>query len=150
MKRILLEARAITHGRLLQGIHLSLAEGSLVAILARPGAGAEQLLRILALLEEPEGGQLYLECRLMTRLPAHEREEARQRLVGFDPALRPRILLAQDPIHLDDLLARRARGQTILYATGDPLAAAAAQEVYRLRDGALYRLNDPYEGKASS
>lgn len=149
MKRTLLEARQITHGRLLRGIHLSLREGSLVAILARPGPGPGQLLRILALLEEPESGQLYLEYRLMTGLPAQEREEARLRLVGFDRALQPRILLAQEPTNLNDLLGQNARGQTILYTTSDPVAAAAAHEVYRLRDGALYRLNDTNEGKRS-
>jgi ABC-type lipoprotein export system ATPase subunit len=140
MQKVILEARAITRAPWLHAVSLRVAEGSLVAILDRPGAGAEHLLRILALLEEPQSGQLYLEGRLMTGLPPQEREEARRRLVAFDPALRPRILLAHHPAHLDDLLRHHAQGQTLLYTTHDPMAAAAAQAVYRLRHGTLYNL----------
>lgn len=142
IKPVLLLARGIARAPWLMAVDLSLTEGSLVAILARPGAGAERLLRILALLEEPDSGELYLEGRLMTGLPAPEREEARRHLIGFDPTRAPRILLFSDPIDLSDLLRRIAGGQTILYATSDPLTAAAAHQIYRLGGGSLYRLQE--------
>jgi predicted ABC-type transport system involved in lysophospholipase L1 biosynthesis ATPase subunit len=135
MRPILLEARQLVCGPEIQQVSLAVRAGSLVSLL---GPGTAKLIRILGFLEPPESGELYVEGRW---IPPHELAEGRK-LAGFDPASRPRILLADRPADLDGLLALHARGQTVVYATLDPLAAARAQELYRLRDGRLYRLNE--------
>ena len=57
----------------LDGISLSVAEGAYLSLLGPSGSGKSTLLRVLAGFEAPDEGQITLDGRNLTTVPAHER-----------------------------------------------------------------------------
>jgi len=55
------------------GVTFSVAEGRLVALLGPSGSGKSTILRIIAGLEEPDRGEVWLDGRHVTGQPAHQR-----------------------------------------------------------------------------
>jgi ABC-type Fe3+/spermidine/putrescine transport system ATPase subunit len=73
----MLELRSVTkrYGgqAALDGISLSVAEGAYLSLLGPSGSGKSTLLRVLAGFETPDEGQVTLDGRILTTVPAHER-----------------------------------------------------------------------------
>jgi len=67
----------------LKGISLSVAPGEYLMIVGPSGAGKSTLLHILGLLDRPTEGDLWLEGRCLTCLPASTQAQIRNRLFGF-------------------------------------------------------------------
>jgi sulfate transport system ATP-binding protein len=61
----------------LEGVSLSVPAGSLTALLGPSGSGKSTLLRVIAGLEQPDGGRVLIDSEDLTAMPA------RQRGVGF-------------------------------------------------------------------
>ena len=57
----------------LDGISLSVGEGAYLSLLGPSGSGKSTLLRVLAGYETPDAGQVTLDGRSLTTVPAHER-----------------------------------------------------------------------------
>lgn len=92
-----LEARRLTrrYGPLaaLQEVSFSLPAGSFTALVGPSGAGKTTLLRLIAGLEEPDAGQLWLDGREATRMPPHRRGIG---MVFQDLALFPHMTVRQN------------------------------------------------------
>jgi ABC-type Fe3+/spermidine/putrescine transport system ATPase subunit len=73
----MLEIRSVTkrYGgqAALDGISLSVSEGAYLSLLGPSGSGKSTLLRVLAGYETPDEGQVTLDGRMLTTVPAHER-----------------------------------------------------------------------------
>jgi ABC-type Fe3+/spermidine/putrescine transport system ATPase subunit len=73
----MLEIRSVTKrygGQMaLDGVSLSVAEGAYLSLLGPSGSGKSTLLRVLAGYETPDDGQVTLDGRILTTVPAHER-----------------------------------------------------------------------------
>jgi ABC-type Fe3+/spermidine/putrescine transport system ATPase subunit len=74
---MMLEVRSVTklYGgqAALAGISLSVSEGAYLSLLGPSGSGKSTLLRVLAGYETPDDGQVTLDGRDLTTVPAHER-----------------------------------------------------------------------------
>jgi ABC-type Fe3+/spermidine/putrescine transport system ATPase subunit len=66
-------ARGVSRS-LLRGVDLQVAAGETVAVLGPSGSGKSTLLKIIAGLEAPDAGQVWLEGRDMSALPPHRRQ----------------------------------------------------------------------------
>ena len=67
----------------LRHVNLTLAPGQFIAIRGRSGAGKTTLLNIIAGLDDPTGGQVFLLGRDLARLGDGQRTELRRRDLGF-------------------------------------------------------------------
>ena len=67
----------------LRDINLTLAAGERVAIMGSSGAGKSTLLHLLAGLDEPDRGEVWLGGRCLTRLGAAARGRLRNEMLGF-------------------------------------------------------------------
>jgi ABC-type sugar transport system ATPase subunit len=72
----------------LQGIDLVVEQGERVAILGPSGSGKSTLLRVIAGLERPDAGSVWMDGRDMTEQPPYRREVA---MVFQSPALYPHL-----------------------------------------------------------
>ena len=90
------------HGRrteALRGIDLDIAAGEAVAIVGRSGSGKSTLVGVLAALDRPDAGRLFVDGADVWTLPARQRRAARRRVgLVFQDALSsfdPRYTVAQ-------------------------------------------------------
>ena len=67
----------------LKGIHLSVRQGEMVAIMGASGSGKSTLMNILGLLDRYDAGEYYMSNRLMKHLSREESARCRNRLIGF-------------------------------------------------------------------
>jgi putative ABC transport system ATP-binding protein len=67
----------------LRGVSLQVSAGELVAVVGPSGSGKSTLLACLAGFDEPDGGSVRIEGRVVTRRPEAERALLRARGVGF-------------------------------------------------------------------
>jgi len=67
----------------LRGASLHINQGEFVALLGRSGSGKSTLLQLIAGLDTPSAGQLYLEEQNIGILNEEERAQLRQRIVGI-------------------------------------------------------------------
>ncbi|MBI2409777.1 ABC transporter ATP-binding protein [Candidatus Kaiserbacteria bacterium] len=79
--------------RVLKGIDIKVAQGEFVAIMGRSGAGKSTLLYQLSLLDEPSGGDVFVEGR-STRLMS-QNEEIKIRLLSFGYVFQDYALLPE-------------------------------------------------------
>ena len=66
----------------LRGVSLSASKGELVAVSGPSGSGKSTLLACLAGLDEPDGGHVRVNGRMLSRRPETERAEVRARSIG--------------------------------------------------------------------
>jgi lipoprotein-releasing system ATP-binding protein len=67
----------------LRGVSLRIAPGEIVALVGPSGAGKSTLLHLAGLLEQPDGGAVFLGGKDCTRMSDLERTEARRSAIGF-------------------------------------------------------------------
>ncbi len=69
--------------RLFDQLHLEIAAGESVAVLGRSGAGKSSLLHLLAGLDRPTSGEVWLAGQELTQLSPEAAARVRNRLLGF-------------------------------------------------------------------
>jgi len=69
--------------RVLQGVRFGAKRGEFVSIVGQSGSGKSTLLHLLGLLDQPDVGEILLEGQRVDDLPAHARDELRNRVFGF-------------------------------------------------------------------
>lgn len=67
----------------LQGVDIEIAEGEFIAIMGPSGSGKSTLLHLLGGLDEPSGGDIYLDHTKLTGLSDRQVTLARRRRIGF-------------------------------------------------------------------
>ena len=67
----------------LQGVRFGAQRGEFVSIVGQSGSGKSTLLHLLGLLDQPDVGEILLEGQRVDDLPAHARDELRNRVFGF-------------------------------------------------------------------
>ncbi len=77
----------------LDAVDLDVAAGEVVALLGPSGSGKSTLLRVIAGLLVPDGGSVTVDGRVVTSLPAHQRNIG---LVSQDEQLFPHLSVAQN------------------------------------------------------
>jgi len=99
----------------LTGIDLSVASGSMVAVMGPSGSGKSTLLTIAGSLEDPTSGDVVVCGEDLTKLSRNGKARLRRRSIGFvfqDFNLLPGLTAAENvslPLELDGVPARRAR-----------------------------------------
>ncbi len=98
----------------LRDISLSVAAGSMVAVMGPSGSGKSTLLTISGTLEEPTSGAVLVGGQDVARMPGGARARLRRRAIGYvfqDFNLLPGLTAAENvslPLELDGMSARRA------------------------------------------
>ena len=75
------EGRELRH--VLKDASLEVAEGEFVAIRGRSGSGKSTVLNLVAGIDQPSSGEIYLAGKALSRLGAHERTLLRRDHIGF-------------------------------------------------------------------
>jgi putative ABC transport system ATP-binding protein len=115
----------------LRGVDLSVAAGSMVAVMGPSGSGKSSLLSIAGTLEDPTAGDVRIDGTAVAGLSRGARARLRRRFVGYvfqDYNLLAGLTAAENvslPLELDGVTARKAR-----------VAAAAALDTLGLGDRA--------------
>lgn len=81
------------HARVLEGLSISVARGEFLSLLGPSGCGKTTLLRLVAGLLTPDGGQILVGGQDITRLPAHRRNVG---VVFQNYALFPHLTVAEN------------------------------------------------------
>lgn len=93
----MIELRAVSKRfgptRVLAGLNLQCAEGEVLAIKGESGCGKTTLLRIIAGLEQPDAGGVWLDCVDGSRVPPHRRGIA---FAFQSPALWPNMTIEEN------------------------------------------------------
>jgi putative ABC transport system ATP-binding protein len=124
----------------LRGVDLSVAAGTMVAVMGPSGSGKSTLLTITGSLEEPTSGEVLIDGQELSGMSRNGRARMRRRAIGYvfqDFNLLPGLTAAENvalPLELDGVPARKAR-----------VASLAALEQLRLRDRAA-RFPDELSG----
>jgi len=110
----------------LQGVNAEIARGEFVAIIGRSGSGKSTLLNLLAGLDTPTSGAIFLDATNIARLNDNDRTLFRRKHIGFVfqffnliPTLtvRENVLLPAELAGWDDKRAR-AQAERLLSAVG--------------------------------
>jgi lipoprotein-releasing system ATP-binding protein len=67
----------------LRGLDLEVEAGEFLSIVGASGSGKSTLLHLLGVLDQPDEGRIYLDSERIDNVPAHRREELRNRTFGF-------------------------------------------------------------------
>jgi ABC-type Fe3+/spermidine/putrescine transport system ATPase subunit len=145
----LLELRAISKTwkpargesrNLLRGLDLQVAAGETVAVLGPSGSGKSTLLKIIAGLEAPDAGQVWLDGRDISALPPHRRQCG---LLFQDFALFPHLSV-QDNVAFglieQGLRSAQARSQANALLDRFGMQAHALARVWQLSGGEQQRV----------
>ncbi len=125
----------------LNGVDLELTRGATVALVGVSGGGKSTLARCLALLEEPDGGEIFIDGEPISTLDPQQRARIRPhfQLMFQDPAaaLNPRFTAAAavaEPLriqHWGNRESRRQRVQELMaeVGLGEELAARSTRQL---------------------
>ncbi len=69
--------------RVLNGLNLEVQTGEFLSIVGASGSGKSTLLHLLGTLDAPDGGAVLLDGKRIDNLPAHDRDELRNRTFGY-------------------------------------------------------------------
>ena len=125
---------------LLRGLDLQVAAGETVAVLGPSGSGKSTLLKIIAGLEAPDSGQVWLDGRDISALPPHRRQCG---LLFQDFALFPHLNV-QDNVAFglieQGLRSAQARSQANALLERFGMQAHALARVWQLSGGEQQRV----------
>ena len=125
---------------LLRGLDLQVAAGETVAVLGPSGSGKSTLLKIIAGLEAPDAGQVWLDGRDISALPPHRRQCG---LLFQDFALFPHLSV-QDNVAFglieQGLRSAQARSQSNALLDRFGMQAHALARVWQLSGGEQQRV----------
>jgi len=125
---------------LLRGLDLQVAAGETVAVLGPSGSGKSTLLKIIAGLEAPDAGQVWLDGRDISALPPHRRQCG---LLFQDFALFPHLNV-QDNVAFglieQGLRSAQARNQANALLERFGMQAHALARVWQLSGGEQQRV----------
>ena len=125
---------------LLRGLDLQVAAGETVAVLGPSGSGKSTLLKIIAGLEAPDAGQVWLDGRDISALPPHRRQCG---LLFQDFALFPHLNV-QDNVAFglieQGLRSAQARSQATALLDRFGMQAHALARVWQLSGGEQQRV----------
>ena len=125
---------------LLRGLDLQVAAGETVAVLGPSGSGKSTLLKIIAGLEAPDAGQVWLDGRDISALPPHRRQCG---LLFQDFALFPHLSV-QDNVAFglieQGLRSAQARSQANALLDRFDMQAHALARVWQLSGGEQQRV----------
>lgn len=125
---------------LLNGVQLSVASGQTVAILGASGCGKSTLLKIVAGLEAPDSGTVWMDGRDITRMPPEQRHFA---LMFQDFALFPHLTV-QDNVAFglveQGIRKAQARSQAVEMLRRFGMEAFALSRVWQLSGGEQQRV----------
>jgi ABC-type Fe3+/spermidine/putrescine transport system ATPase subunit len=125
---------------LLRGLDLQVAAGETVAVLGPSGSGKSTLLKIIAGLEAPDAGQVWLDGRDISALPPHRRQCG---LLFQDFALFPHLNV-QDNVAFglieQGLRSAQARSQANALLERFGMQAHALARVWQLSGGEQQRV----------
>jgi ABC-type Fe3+/spermidine/putrescine transport system ATPase subunit len=125
---------------LLRGLDLQVAPGETVAVLGPSGSGKSTLLKIMAGLEAPDAGQVWLDGRDISALPPHRRQCG---LLFQDFALFPHLNV-QDNVAFglieQGLRSAQARSQANALLERFGMQAHALARVWQLSGGEQQRV----------
>ncbi|PKK40680.1 ABC transporter ATP-binding protein [Clostridiaceae bacterium JG1575] len=83
LEKIYLEERTGRPTRALQKVTFSVKRGEFIAVMGESGSGKTTLLNLLATLDEPTAGHIYLEGEEVSRLDPGQKERFRRTQLGF-------------------------------------------------------------------
>ncbi len=108
----------------LRGVDLSVAAGSMVAVMGPSGSGKSTLLTIAGSLEDPSSGEVLINGQPVAEMSRNAKARLRRRLVGYvfqDFNLLPGLTAAENvslPLELDGIGARKAREASLTALAG--------------------------------
>src|SRR6266498_1357996 len=141
----------------LAGVSLAVSAGELTAVMGPSGSGKSTLMHILAGLDRPTAGQVWIDGTNITQVGDTQLTKLRRRHVGFifqffnllpmltaeENVVLPLELAGRKPERawVDELLREAVSryGQTTVMVTHDPNAAAIADRILFLADGRIVR-----------
>src|SRR5919108_297364 len=147
----------------LRGVSLDVARGELTAVMGPSGSGKSTLMHILAGLDRPTSGEVFVDGTSIGRLGDTELTKLRRRHIGFvfqffnllpmltaeENVVLPLSIAGETTGNLDSATSEeilhlmRASvdgfGQTTVMVTHDPRAAAIADRILFLADGLIVR-----------
>jgi putative ABC transport system ATP-binding protein len=103
----------------LQYIDLSVDAGSLVAVMGASGSGKSTLLTIAGSLEDPSGGEVYVEGRPLSSLSRNRKAQLRRQSIGYvfqDYNLLAGLSAVENvslPLELDGIAVRKAQAAAL-------------------------------------
>lgn len=103
----------------LQHIDLSVDAGSLVAVMGASGSGKSTLLTIAGSLEDPSGGEVYVEGRPLSSLSRNRKAQLRRQSIGYvfqDYNLLAGLSAVENvslPLELDGIAVRKAQAAAL-------------------------------------
>lgn len=73
------------HGKInvLKSVNLKIGNGKFVVLLGPSGSGKSTLLNLIAMLDKPDSGEIFLENKNISRLSEHKKAEIRLKHFGF-------------------------------------------------------------------
>jgi len=122
----------------IRDIHLSVSPGRVVGLIGPNGAGKSTVFRLLAGLERPDSGSVWLGERDITTWPLHRRARAGVAYLAQHPTVLPRLTVRQNLQVAHDVLPGRLGVDQMLAEAG--LTALADRRAGRLSGGERRRL----------
>jgi putative ABC transport system ATP-binding protein len=130
----------------LRGVELSVAAGTMVAVMGPSGSGKSTLLTIAGSLEDPSSGEVLIGGEPLAGMSRNARARLRRRVIGYvfqDFHLLSGLTAAENvalPLELDGVSARKARAAGLAALDGLGLAERASRFPDELSGGERQRV----------
>ncbi|MEM3941370.1 MAG: ABC transporter ATP-binding protein [Desulfurococcaceae archaeon] len=152
-------SKRIGNDEIISDVNLSIEAGSIVSLLGPPGAGKTTLLRIIAGLDAPTKGRIYIDGEDVTNLPAHLRPVAMvfqsfalfPNMSVYDNIAHPLKRLKQNKADIQKRVIEIAEMlgiREVLYRKPNELSGGQMQRVAIARalakDAKVYLMDEPF------